>query len=53
MTRIYCGRLRSPMASSAAQNVLSVASSHASGPFAPTSLPSGFSLGLVTNGVMQ
>ncbi|MFO8008611.1 MAG: hypothetical protein R6V05_12845, partial [Candidatus Brocadiia bacterium] len=52
-TRIYCGWLLNPMAALSAQNVLSVTFSHASELFGPAALPSGFSLDLVTNGVLR
>ena len=48
---IYCGRLQSPGPALSAKNVLDVPQ-HASGPFSPVVLASGFSLDLVTNLVL-
>jgi len=48
---IYCGRLQSPSPALSAKNVLNVPQ-HASGPFPPAALASGFSLDLATNLVL-
>ena len=48
---IYYGRLQSPRPALSAKNVLDVPQ-HASGPFPPSVLASGFSLDLVTNLVL-